>query len=251
MLALKINMSDFIEVSQLNQGDIDGFKSLLLDRLEDGFKEQWENQINENLHSTRAEYRKGMYSERPDENTVVMGVIARKSMLSVDIELGKNAFDEKIGFEKSSKKTMKKDGKGWYLTIPFRHSVPLSVGESGAFNSTMPLSVYKLARQKAKPLTWGDLPVDQQQKGVREGFNSAGRSFPAYTHKSARYEGLVRNPDAVEARGTYFTFRRVSELSDANSFIHPGFVPRGFLQKALNKTNIEAIVRQAKSDFFD
>lgn len=252
MLALKLNMDDFIESSQLDQSKVDGFKALLLDRLADGFREQWENQINENLHKTRTEYRKGMFVDHPDDNTVVMGVIARQSKLAVDLELGKEAFDEKLGFAMSSKKTMKKNGVGWYLTVPFRHAVPLSVGESGAFNSVMPLSIYKLARYKAKPLEFNELPSGQQARGIRPEITTvSGRTFGAYQRKTARYEGLIRNPDAAEGRGGYMTFRRISDLSDANSWIHPGFLPRNLLGKALAKTNVPAIVRQAKSDFFD
>jgi hypothetical protein len=250
MLQLRIDASDFVEQSAISPGEMDGFKALLLDRLAAGFQEQWTNQVNESLHSTRQEYMRGMYVDRPDDDTVIMGVLASKSRLAVDIELGKDAFDEKIGFERSTKKTMKKNGTGWYLTIPFRHAVPTALGESSVFNSVMPVSVYQLARTEKKPLTKAQLPASLQTPGIRPGFNSAGRSFRPYQHKTARYEGLFRVPDEAEARGQYMTFRRVSDLSDPNSWIHPGFVPRNLLGKALEKTDVGSIVRQAKIDFF-
>jgi hypothetical protein len=244
-------MSDFVDQSQLDEGEISGFKALLLDRLADGFTKQWENQVAENLHSTRAEYMRGMYTDRPDEDTVVMGLSARRSKLAVAIELGKEAFDEKVGFEKSPKKTMKKDGKGWYITVPFRHAVPFALGESSAFTSTMPLSVYRLVRRGLKPAQFRDLPTSEQVKGTRpEIVTASGTTFPAYLRKTARYEGLFKIPEVADGRGGYFTFRRVSDLSDANSWIHPGFLPRNLLQKALDRTDVVSITRQAKRDFF-
>ena len=128
-LQINIDASDYIEQSSLSPDDIFGFHALLLDRLADGFKEQWIDEVNQTLHSTRPEYMRGMFVSRPDDNTVVMGVTARKSQLSVDLELGKNAFDEKQGFAQSPKRTIKRNG-GWFLTIPFRFSAPTSLGES-------------------------------------------------------------------------------------------------------------------------
>jgi hypothetical protein len=250
MINLAIDMSDFIDQSSLSEMEIDGFKSLLLDRLADGFKEKWQDEVNSNLHSTRREYERGMFVDRPDDSTVVMGVIATKSRLAVDLELGKEAFDEKQGFANSAKRTMKKDGEGWFLTIPFRHAVPTALGEASSFNSVMPLSVYLLARTANRPLKLGQLPVGQQVKEVRPAIQVGGKTFGAYQHKSARYEGLFRFEDKDEGRGQYMTFRRVSDLSDPNSWIHPGFLPRNFLGKALEKTDVPAIVRRAKIDYF-
>jgi hypothetical protein len=234
-------MSNFIDESALSNEEIAGFKALLLDRLADGFQQNWQNEVNQTLHSSRREYEKGMYCDRPDDNTVVMGVIATKSRLAVDIETGKGAFDEKIGFSMSPKRHDKKDG-GWFLTVPFRSGIPSSLGESSAFTNVMPLSVYLLARKAKKPLTLGELPEDQQVKGVREGFNSGGVSY--------RFEGLFRFEDVDENRGQYFTFRRVSDLSDKNSWVHPGFIPYDLIGKAMEKVDIGNIVRTAKVDYF-
>jgi hypothetical protein len=249
MLNLSIDMSNFIDESALSNEEIAGFKALLLDRLADGFQSKWQDEVNQTLHSTRREYEKGMYVDRPTDDTVVMGVIATKSQLAVDLETGKNAFDEKLGFSQSPKRHDKKDG-GWFLTVPFRSGIPSSLGESSAFTNVMPLSVYLLARKAKKPLTLGELPEDQQVKGVREGFNSGEVSYPAYQHKTARFEGLFRFEDVDENRGQYFTFRRVSDLSDKNSFIHPGFIPYNLIGKAMEKVDIGNIVRTAKVDYF-
>ena len=249
-LAINIDASDYITQSSLSSDEISGFKALLLDRLADGFKEQWINQINENLHSTRPEYMKAMFVDRPSEDVVVMGVTARKSKLALMLELGAEAFDEKQAFEQSSKKTMKKDGKGWFITIPFRHAVPSSVGESSVFSSVLPMSVYKLAKESNKGLKLKQLPSSQQVKTIRPAVQVGKKMFGAYQHKAARYEGLVRVEDRDENRSQYMTFRRVSDLTDQNAFIHPGFLPRNLLGKALQKTDISSIIRKSRIDFF-
>jgi hypothetical protein len=248
--AIHIDASDFINQSALSPEEIGSFKTLLLNKLGSGFNEQWLNQVNQTLHSTRPEYMRGMFVSTPDENTIVMGVTARKSKLAVDIELGRDAFDEKQGFEQSGKRTMKKDGKGWFLTIPFRHSVPTALGESSAFSSVMPVSVYRLARQATGGLKLRQLPSDMQVKTIRPKITSGGKTYPAYKHKSAKYEGLIRIADKDQARAQYMTFRRVSDLSDPNSWIHPGFLPYNLLGKALSATDVPSIVRSAKIEFF-
>jgi hypothetical protein len=249
-LAINIDASDFITQSSLSNEEMNSFKSLLLDQLADGFKEEWMNQVNENLHSTRQEYLRGVFVDRPSDDVIIMGVTARKSKLAVNLELGMDAFDEKQNFAQSPKRTMKKDGKGWYITVPFRFSTPTALGESSVFSNPLPLAVYKIAKNQTSGVKQSQLPIGLQTKGVREGFNSAGRSFKAYTHKASLYEGLIKVKDRDENRSQYMTFRRVSDLSDQNAWIHPGFLPHNFLGKALDRTDITSIVRRAKIDFF-
>lgn len=248
-LPIIIDTSEFVRLSSFTEGEIKDFTSMLLDRLSLKFKEEWINEVNSTLKSTRQEYIKGMYTERPDENTIVMGVTARQSQLAVDLELGKSSFDMKEGFSKSSKKTITKKG-NWYITVPFRHAVPGSVGESGIFSSVMPEEVYSIAKKQTKPIQLNQLSPALQIKGIRPAFNLGNRSIPAYKRKSVLYEGLVRNVDTRENRGTYTTFRRVSSKSDPSSWWHPGFPSYNFLGKALAKTDITGTVRRVKIDFF-
>ncbi len=254
MLPVYIDPSDFVAANALTEREVVVFTTLLLDRLEKEFRFQWEQEIEHNLHRTRDEYMRGMFTERPDEKTIVMGVTSRESKLAVALELGKEPFDEKQGFMYSSKRHLKRGG-GWYLTIPFRHAIPTSVGESSAFTSVLPMVVYRMAlRAQDRPLTLRQLPPEHRWKGFRREIRREGRVlYPEYHHRSARYEGLIRVPDMAEGgsrgRGHYMTFRRVSDLSDANSWIHPGFVPRNFLRTALQKTDIPSVIRLAKIDF--
>lgn len=249
MIPVFVDVSDFVEQSALTPEETSAFVTLLLHKLEQEFREKWMDQVEQNLHSTRAEYMKAMFTDHPNDNTVVMGVTARESPLAVMLELGADAFDEKVGFMHSSKRTLKRGG-GWYLTVPFRHGVPTTLRER--FTSVMPVSVYMLARRAAgRPLALRQLPASQQVKTVRPEIRTAGgKVYPAYQRKTARYEGLVRVPHVPERHGGYFTFRRVSDLSDQNSWIHPGLVPRNLLGKALNETDVSSVVRRARIDFF-
>ena len=258
ILPLSIDPSDFANVDTLSADEVKTFSVMLLSRLERELRGKWKDQILQNLHSTRAEYMKGMFTERPNDSTVVMGVTARESKLAVALELGRPPFDEKEGFMHSQKRHLKRGG-GWWLTIPFRHAIPTALGESQAFSNVMPGEIYKLAfRAQGRPLTKQQLPVEHRIPGVRhEISNRRGRLlFPRYIHKAAQYEGLVRKADMAEGRskgrGKYMTFRRVSDLSDVNSWIHPGFVPRAFLKKSLEKvkTDIPTIVHETKIEFF-
>ena len=45
------------------------------------------------------------------------------------------------------------------------------------------------------------------------------------------------------------TFRRVSDNSDPNSWIHSGIVAHDLLQKTLSSFNVEDIVSRVKEDF--
>ena len=257
-LLITIDANDYINESALSEEEISSFHNLLLLRLEKAFGEQWQNQVNENLHSTQREYEYAMFTDHPNDNTVVMGVTARKSQLAVNLELGIGPFDEKIGFEQGARsgpqtkgRGLKKNGKGWFITIPFRAAVSTALAESLAFTNIMPDVIYAKVEQASKPLSFSQLPAGFQGKGIRPTIQSSGRTFPAYQHKTARYEGLVRILDKDEGRGGYFTFRRVSDKNMGdNSWIHPGLAARGLLKKALDKTDVDKVVRGAKIDFF-
>ena len=45
------------------------------------------------------------------------------------------------------------------------------------------------------------------------------------------------------------TFRRVSDKSDPNSWIHPGFDARKFMDKALDQTQIPQVVDMVLDNF--
>jgi len=202
----------------------------------------WENNIDNSLKGTRSEYKAAIFTEQPDDFSIVFGMTPRQSKLGVMLEEGATSFDMKDGFSKSDKKKSKKDG-GWYLTIPFRHATSEAVAESAIFSGQMPKEVEGLVKISEKPLKLSDLPGEYRDKRI---------SRVGYQHKTAIYEGLHRRDISStdkEKRGGYFTFRRVSDKSEANSWQHPGFEPLKLMEKTLSDIPIDKIVDKAVDDF--
>lgn len=203
----------------------------------------WRNEAKRNLGSTRRRYLNGIQVVQDGRltNTIVL-----KGSLNNKIENGSPSYDMKQAFARSGKVKYTKDG-GWYLSIPFRHATSGALGESEAFSSVMPKDLTKIARERAKSgkntaLRARDLPRALQQKSENK--------TSGYKHKSSIYEGLKRVGSFEEERdGVYMTFRRVSDKSNPKAFIHPGFKPRNFADKAMSNPNIEAALNNLVDDF--
>lgn len=126
-------------------------------------------------------------------------------------------FDMKPGFRKSPKAHVTKDGKGWYLNVPFRHKA-----------TSMPRSIYNQAKQ----LNQGE---------SLEVSDPLASSWTGYKHKANKYSGLRRMVNSTY--GKYYTFRRVSNKSDPLSWWHPGTE----LFSPISPDN--QIIKQTVSDF--
>jgi len=157
------------------------------------------------------------------------------------IEEGAGPFDQKEGFKKSSKKHIKKDG-GWYLTIPFSVGNPSSQVTSG-FSSIMPKEIYNVVKKqnissttnRSAGLLNTDLPAQFQVPNKRAAIIiPESQSFKEYQHKSSIYKGLFKQKDAITGQSNYGSFRRVSDKSDEDSWIHKGFSAAGLAEKAFN-----------------
>lgn len=250
MLPLNVDISPFIADSCLTDQEVKNFSGILLDNLALKFQEEWMKEVGGTLRSTRQEYINGMFVENVDDSTIVFGVTRRQSNLAVDLEVGKGAFDIKAGFENSGKKTLKKGG-GWYLTIPFRHAGAGAVAESGAFAGVLPSSVQKAAKSQSGGVKMGQLSPEQQKLGVRPTLQIGNKTVEAYQHKAPILLGVKRMVDKDEGRGSYMTFRRVSDKSAPSSWWHKGFEAGNFLGKALDKLDVGGIVRKVRIDFFN
>lgn len=174
-------------------------------------KDKWQREAQNKLKSTRMDYLMGLKFNStvyPLDSDGFSGSVQLNGTLANKIESGFDAFDIKIGFGKSRKITKTKTG-GWYLTIPFRHTVPTS---NGTFGAPMPQSVYKIAK-KLSPN--GKLSISGGNK----------TSWTGYKHKSNIYDGLQRIVKSYQnsTQSQYYTFRRVSNNSDAGSWWHPGY----------------------------
>lgn len=237
-----IDLSQVVNEFVFDEGESKALQSYVLSNVADEYMRYWESNIDNSLNSTRAEYRQAIFTEKPDDSSIVFGMTPRQSKLAMMLEDGASEFDIKQGFSKSTKKKTKADG-GWYLTIPFRHATSEAIAESMVFSSRMPKEIEKLVKTVDRPLNLSDLP-----KGYRE----VRTSRVGYKHKAPIYEGLHRrdiSSSEKENRGGYFTFRRVSDKSEDNSWTHKGFKPLNLMEKSLNEMPIDTIVDRSIDEF--
>lgn len=253
ILPVNIDLSEIVEEFQLNEGQSQELGTSIINGVMQEYSMRWEELINSELKQSRNEYKRAMFVERTSANSITFGMTSRESKLAMMIEEGSTPFDEKIGFEKSSKTKQKLDG-GWYLTIPFRHATPGAVAESGIFNSIMSKEIYSIAKKSTTPLKIEQLPAVNQIIGSRKAIDLPNLKVPEYIHKTAQYEGLVKINIAStnnEKRNGYFTFRRVSDKSDPNSWWNGGMEAKKLMEKALEASKIEEIVDIALDEFLN
>lgn len=225
------------------------------------------------LKSTRSTYHAGI--QRPViviGNVMIMGKVELVGMLPNMLESGIDPFDMKEGFRRSAKaiRKMVKGKNGamemrWYLTIPFRHATSGALGESMAFASQMPKEVENLVKSKgtkvteggdtkSNPLTMSDLyKVGAQGRGIRGAIPaSAGGDLTSgqrkrYKHASPISQGISRHTKTYEkaTQGKYMSFRRVSEKSLENSWIHKGLRARKLMEKTLKSNDVKNTIGAA------
>lgn len=250
MEPILIDLSGIIDEFTLDENESNSLSRYVLSNISDEYMRVWERNIDSSLHSTRSEYRRAIFTEQPDDHSMIFGMTPTKSKLGLMLEEGASDFDIKKGFEGSSKKKTKKNG-GWYLTIPFRHATSEALAESMVFSSKMPKEIYKLAKVSKKSLNLAELPEKYQEKQYSR--VASERNYGViYQHKSAIYEGLKRidiSSTQKENRGGYFTFRRVSDKSEFNSWQHPGFQPLKLMDKSLSEIQLDQIVDRSIDQF--
>lgn len=254
MLPIRIDLDEVVGEFSLSGEETNLLGAAIIDRVIEEYYQRWRDLVGKELRQSRAEYLKAMYVERTSPLEVVFGLSARESELALMVEEGASPFDEKPGFERSSKAKQKKNGMGWYLTVPFRHATSEAIAESGVFNSILPADVYNLAKNSQTPLKRQQLPLNQQTPGVRKAIDIPGLKVPEYTHKSAKYEGLVRveaSSSEKEKRGQYMTFRRVSDKSDSNSWFNGGIKGKKLMDRAIELSNISTVADMAIDETLD
>jgi hypothetical protein len=240
MIPVSIDISETIEEFVLNEDEVKSLSNYILDSVVTEYVRNWESQIDQSLHSTRNEYKRGIFSETSDDS-VIIGLTPRQSPMAMMIEDGASPFDEKEGFKNSNKKKQGKNG--WYLTVPFRWATSEAIGEASIFSNKMPKPIEKIVKVSSKPLTMEDIPGQ---------FKKMGKNITSgYDHKFNIYEGLHRQEigSGTEKRGGYFSFRRVSENSDPGAWIHPGFEAYRLMDKALEDSDIGTVVDRAIDEF--
>lgn len=266
MLGIQIDISQVAEEFYLDKSEINSFAKFVVEVVSSRFRKEWEEQAKDNLHQTRNQYIRSLYVQSVNDNTKVVGLAGQFPNM---VEQGCSAFDMKEGFEKSNKRVVKllvdkkgkvirdKDGKtssgGWYLTIPFRaKSSDEVIGDSEIFSGTLPDELHEILKNKSKQgdnsgLKLFEMPEKFKILSSRPEIKLESKVFEEYIHKSPLHEGTIKSP--MEYHSQYTSFRRVSDLSDPNAFIHPGITANNLAEKALNNLNIEVIVDKAIDNF--
>lgn len=254
MFPVSVNVDQLVEEFSLTQQEVEGLMQRSVQEVAAKFAKNWSQVVEKNLTNTRKQY---------IENIIVGdsgkfgAYVLLTGWLPNAIESGHGSYDLKPFFKASDKAKTKKDGKGWYLTIPFRMATEGALGESDVFSGQMEEGVEKILQKKpqdkmvsgggrsTEPIKKEELPKKARVPSVKQVQIPESGTFAKYKRKSAKMEGVRRQEDPATGQNVYMSFRRVSDESSESSWIHPGFEARNFADKALEKTNIQATVDMA------
>jgi hypothetical protein len=247
MIPITLDISETINEFSLDKEESKSLSRYIIGNISREYMINWEEAVDRNLKQSKGTYKSGMRVEYPDDYSAVFILEGKgDSRLALMIEEGTNSFDQKPFFEKSDKKKSKKDG-GWFLTIPFRMATADALADSSIFSGKMPEPIQNISRKSKKGIKLQDIPKEFQIKGVRREIKTEQKTYPEYEHKSTKYEGIIHSKG--KHHGQYMKFRRVSDTSDENAWIHPGFQPYKLMEKAIETTKIDRIVGRSVDEF--
>lgn len=255
MLPVIIDISGLVAQFSFSQDEVKSLSRLVLKKISDRYMQLWEEKAKKELHQTRSVYMSGMRQRFLSDSVVEFEMEGKgASKLGLMIETGANAFDIKEGFRKS-KKAKNPGTPEWYLTIPFRIATADAIAESTIFSGKMTEQIQNLVKEKGT-LSASDLPAEYQTKGIRPEISQTKVTLPKeklseYEHKNPIFEGLQKG--TKQYHGQYNTFRRVSENSALNSWIHKGFSKKDFMGKTLSEMEKEfpELINSARKEFLD
>lgn len=256
MIPVRIELGEVLSGFELTRDEVSAITQATVEAITFTVHNEILNLASQELRSTRRTYRANV-------NLPVMerfkGTIVLTGALPNMIEQGADAFDMKTGFSKSPKRKVKKSG-GWYLTVPFRWATPEAVADNEAFSNQMDKRLHDLVRSKPiqsirstaegiQTRSSGQITLDDLRSMARANRRTrgsrvvGGRSYAAYTHRSPIAQGIRREERLYEGalQSKYVSFRRVSDKSDPNSWIHGGLQARDFMPRAVENTDKEAI----------
>lgn len=234
-MTIQFNSQELVEDLLLSESQVKDLIDFSIKEITAAFAREWEKTANEKLVTSRNEY---VQSLIVIDEGYGQGAVMLRGWLPNAVESGLSEFDMKETLLNGpNAKTTKKGTK--FNTVPFSHGTPGSLVEN--FNGgILPVEVYQVIKKQPvdKPLTKEQLPQQfQEVKTVNIGEPEA-KNFRQYTHKASIYEGLVKSKDKVTGQNTYDTFRRVSDNSDANSWLHPGIEAHNLAEQTLSNFNI-------------
>jgi hypothetical protein len=210
------------------------------------FAREWGKQATQKLGSSRAEY---ISSLVVIDEGYGKGAVILRGWLPNAVESGVTAYDMKEGMLNGPNAKVGKNGNR-YNTIPFRVGVPGSQPEN--FNGgILPVEVYEVVRNKeaGKPLTSQDVPQGFREPKIHSVGSPEAKNFRQYQHKSSIYEGVTKNKDSVTGQNTYGSFRRVSDNSDPDSWLHPGIEAHHIAEETMNNFDVPAETGKAIDNY--
>ncbi len=177
------------------------------------------------------------------------------------IEDGYASFDMKPGLLSGKSARMGKNGP--YAVVPFRMMTPNKGGtgsqkDARAHGATMPAAVYRQVKRTGTYRDPGNARLGQQT-GQRSKLpsvvnlqavarNIAEPMAGGYTWKYGKFHNMKRVVKQYNGatQSTYWTFRAVSAMSDANSWIHPGQAANPIIDAVIDATHetVTSIIMQ-------
>ena len=72
MFNISFDISETVQEFSLQQVEVDSLSNYLLDRIVDEIMGRWDGLVDSSLNTTRDEYRRAMYTDRPDDRTAII-----------------------------------------------------------------------------------------------------------------------------------------------------------------------------------
>lgn len=246
IVPIVIDTSDLMRQFGVSHSQVDDICDNIAKTMAAGYAQALEKAAQRALHQTRQRYIRNIkvVDSGRLEGTVMLDY-SKDPMVKM-LEEGASAFDMKQSMLSGRKVKIGKNG-GRYVTVPFRWGTPNTVADADVFSGTLPQSVYNAVRAMPQniPVSGGgmrtaglnvsQLAPSMQRVGMRKDIkDSAGKVlFKQYEHKTSLFQGVVGQKDSATGQNRYFSFRRISEKSDPDAFIHPGIEQYNLIQKAL------------------
>lgn len=178
----------------------------------------------EKLHTSWLDYAHGLQDARSIQRAPGEVTITLVGKMANFLERGAGRFDMKPGLLASPHAKHSKDGKA-YMDVPFRHGLPGAttfrpMSQRAATNMAQAVQAVRKARGSIN-----DVRIQTQ-----------GRTPGRGGQKVGVYDQMTRIPkDTGGSIGVqYRTFRRVSERSRKEAWMHPGFAGVNAFEAAVN-----------------
>lgn len=261
MIPVFIDTRGISEQFDLTREDVNNLIQYSVQEVASEFARLVEQNANNELSSSRRKYKDNIIVGEEGRFAATVSLVG---WLPNAVESGMGAFDMKSHFRNSDKAKRSKSG-GWYLTIPFRGATSDALGESDLFQFKIPKSVEQVVKSKRQsyPTAGGgrrsrglrreEIPNQHQEPKIRPALSNldTNETFEAYTNKTSIFEGLTRQKDSNTGDNVYMSFRRVSDKSEPESWIHPGIQAYNLFDKAEQELNIPNTIGDAIDGFLE